>query len=47
MGADAITPDTIRLVGGHVALDFVNSIDEGVDVLDSSRAFAVWAQRAG
>lgn len=47
MGADAITPDTIRLVGGHVALDFVNTIDEGVDVLASPRAFALWARRAG
>jgi predicted RNA-binding Zn ribbon-like protein len=47
MEADAIDPRTIRLVGGDVALDFVNTIDEGVDVLATAAGFAVWAQRLG
>jgi predicted RNA-binding Zn ribbon-like protein len=40
-----VDPLSIRLVGGDVAVDFVNTIDEGVDVLASARDFATWAQR--
>src|SRR4051812_34189179 len=42
MEAAAIDPRTIRLVGGDVALDFVNTVDEGVDVLATSAGFAAW-----
>jgi predicted RNA-binding Zn ribbon-like protein len=41
----AVDPLSIRLVGGDVALDFVNTIDDGVDVLGDARAFAAWAER--
>lgn len=47
MEANAIDARSVRLVGGDVALDFVNTIDEGVDVLDSAAAFATWAARLG
>jgi predicted RNA-binding Zn ribbon-like protein len=48
MEADVtIDPRTIRLVGGDVALDFVNTIDEGTDVLATAAGFAVWADRLG
>jgi predicted RNA-binding Zn ribbon-like protein len=43
----ATNPSTIRLVGGHVAVDFVNTIDDGVDVLSSATAFRAWTDRMG
>jgi predicted RNA-binding Zn ribbon-like protein len=42
-----VDPLSIRLVGGDGALDFVNTIDEGVDVLSTAREFAAWAERMG
>jgi predicted RNA-binding Zn ribbon-like protein len=42
-----VDPLSIRLVGGDMALDFVNTIDESVDVLSTTRAFAAWAGRMG
>lgn len=47
MESGIVDGETIRLVGGDVALDFVNTIDDGVDVLHSARAVAAWARRVG
>lgn len=46
------TADTIRLIGGHPALDYVNTVDagddrQGPDVLVDYRALERWADRIG
>lgn len=40
-----IDPLDLRLVGGDLALDFVNTTDEGADALGTARGFAAWAGR--